>query len=55
MQPPNQLAVSAKMNGGHWLVHEKCIVHASICQKGTSRAEATLNSEKIKLVALVFI
>ena len=38
--------------GGHWLVHEECIVHTAVCQKAT---EATPNSEKIKVVALAFI
>ena len=32
---------------------EKYIAHTGVCQKGTSRAEAMLNSEKIKPIALI--
>ena len=39
--------------GGHGYVHDACIVFNAVCQK--SRAEATLNSEKIKPVALAII
>ena len=35
--------------GGHWLVYEECMV----CTVGMSCTEATLNSEKFKLVILV--
>ena len=38
--------------GGHWLVHEECIVRNAVC---TFQAEAMLNSEKIKVVALVML
>ena len=37
--------------GGHWYVHVECIVWT----KGTSWAEATSNSEKIKPLALAII
>ena len=38
------------------VVHEECIVHTTDSMpKGTSRAEATSNSEKIKPVALAVI
>jgi len=52
LQPPNQCcSLSAKINGckGGHLLH--VLRHA----KGTSLAETTLNSEKIKAVALTII
>ena len=59
VQPPNQrFSLSAKMNGTQrrtlvspWRMH----FTYSGMPKGTSRAEATSNSEKIKPVALVVI
>ena len=59
VQPPNQrFSLSAKMNGTQrrtlvspWRMH---CTHCGM-PKGTSRAEATLNSEKIKPVAIAVI
>ena len=38
--------------GGHWLVHEECIVRTAVCQKSTSQAEAMSDSEKITLATI---
>jgi len=35
--------------------HEECILHTVVCQKGTSRDKAMLNSKKIKPIALAVI
>jgi len=40
--------------GGHWLVPENALAHCSM-PKSTSRAEAMLDSEKIKPIALAII
>ena len=40
--------------GGHWLLHKEYLACIVVCQKA-SQAEATSNSEKIKLTALAII
>ena len=59
MLPPNRhFSLSAKMNGTQRrILVSPRRMHCTYCgmSKGTSRAETTLNSEKIKPVALAII
>jgi len=41
--------------GGHWSVHEECIIMYCSMPKGTSQAEVMSNSEEIKPLALAVI
>jgi len=57
VQPPNQhFLLSAKIDGTQMSTLVECIVHTAVCQKAcTSRGEGTLNSEKLKRVALAIV
>jgi len=41
--------------GGHWLVHEECIVHTVVCQKAHLGLKRRRNGKKIKLLVLAVV